>query len=65
MLVKTLFKMIVAALLLKALNHSFGGYLFCLLALGQVLPSHRKIDHCVGRTKFITNLSVKFTFKSF
>jgi len=48
--------MIVAVLPVKALNHSFGGYLFCLLALGQVLPSHTKIDHSLGRTKFVTNL---------
>lgn len=48
--------MTVTAPLVKALNHSFGGFLFCLLALGQILPSHRKIDHCVGRTKFVPNL---------
>lgn len=47
--------MIVTAVLVKTLNHSSGGYLFHLLALGQLLRSHRKIDHCVGRTKFVTN----------
>lgn len=47
--------MIVTALLVKTLNHTFGEYLVYLLALGQLLPGHRKIDHSVCRTKFVTN----------